>query len=433
MLIILSVSLLFYIGFIFIPPIYQLLISLAMACGLFDLVPETIIGFRMWDIGILLFFTTFAKTLLIKKSSDKKKFFYEKLLLIMLAFFIIVFLWSILIYGYPIVASVKSGRFMIIGISTYFIYSLVFKKYGISKFLRVIYIALYILLLLAVAQYFSGLDLLKGLEREFEDKLRYIPIFLIISSVFFWSHLYQFISKEKVKFHQLLYIVLYCTVLLLTFGRALYFVHFLILPLFFFIAVKKREIHLLKSYIFCFFALLTFGIFLFSGALDSFIERAATGVSIITNEDSASANGQHDTFSGRLDLLNSRVKTIMKKNMLLGYGFIHDEVARKRYKHLLTYNPKKQESMLYLADNGWATIFLLTGLVGAFLYTLLFISVFISYFTNQSKNNFFPVRLGFFLAFNTYVILTINNSVFYGELQLPMYLLAGYTYLTEKA
>ncbi|MBD3377454.1 hypothetical protein GF406_20670 [candidate division KSB1 bacterium] len=428
----LGFSFVLYACFWLISPVYQLILSLALTANVFDLAPKVIFGWRIWDFGIVLLFTTGLKSIIVnRRIFFKRRFFYESILILLCLHGLIILLWSIAVYQYPLILTLKAARWLLLGLVSYFIYVNVLNNYGVDKICKYLYIIFFALLFLVLIQYFFKIDLFRGLRREYRESFRYIPIFLLLSSVFAWSNLYNMMTDNKVSVHGIVYVVFYFTATLLTFTRGNYIAHFLVVLFFLLITLKNRKIKLIKTFAFgsigCFFL----AILLFTGKLDYIIDRSFSAIEIISGHQAAHEDDQ-DTYTGRIALFNNRFNAVIQKNPAFGYGFLHQEVALKKgYKEILSFDPVKGRH-LHLADNGWATIILNTGILGAIIYLALFAGVFMSFFKHKAAAGLSPLRLGFFLAFTLYEIISFINTAFIHDIQLPLWLLAGYTYTTSK-
>ncbi|MDY6822427.1 MAG: O-antigen ligase family protein [Thermodesulfobacteriota bacterium] len=420
---------LLYACFWFLSPVYQLILSLALTANAFDLAPKVIFGRTIWDFGIVLLFTTGLKSVIVNRNFFKSRFFHENILILLFIQGLIVLLWSIAVYQYPLILTLKASRWLLLGLPSYFIFVNVLNNYGIDKVCKYLYLIFFVLLFLVLIQYFFKIDLLMGLRREYRESLRYVPIFILISSVFAWSNLYNMMTDNKVSVHGIVYVVFYFTATLLTFTRGNYIAHFLVFLFFLFITFKNRKIKFIKTLAFTSIGCFFLAILLFAGKLDYIIDRSFSAIEIISGHQAAHEDDQ-DTYTGRIALLDNRFNAVLQKNPAFGYGFIHEAVALKKgYKEILSFDPIKGR-YLHLADNGWATIVLNTGVLGALIYLALFISVFISFFRHRALAGQLPLRLGFFLAFTLYVITSFINTAFIHDIQLPLWLLAGYTYTT---
>ena len=232
-----------------------------------------------------------------------------------------------------------------------------------------------------------------------------------------------------------MYLVLAIFVVLTTFTRGVYFAFLLLNLLAPAILLFHKKLKLNKMLITFFICTFSLILIIPTGKLDSFFDRAMTGLELVSNEKLELKLKKEDTFHGRLAVLKERMQMVANKNIVLGYGFIYEEIAMRTLKYKTgTPHTITQQLAFFSADIAWANMFSYTGYVGVTIFVILILSVIANYFHNKPKKltKFFLLRLSFFLQFIYLVIVMLNGATFTLDVEIPCLILAGYTYSSSK-
>lgn len=438
-------------GFILLKPRFQVLIALAVMTQGFDLAPALLFGQLIWDYGAVLMFIPAIRVFLSRKNEPVKSAVYINMLKIYIVWMLLSLIWSIVIYGYPVLTSIKVARVMIIGTFVYFILLRLYQvdKYAFQFFMNMMYLITYGLLILATLQFVFKVEIFSGLVTTYGNEKRYLPVFLPISLFYLWNICARLLSSEKVQTHAVVYMILTFFITAMTFTRGIYLSVFLIFLLMMFFLVKGQKLRIHSTMIFVVsFVLLITGVVI-SGVFDGVINRAMSGISLVTSGAVNQGNKSHDadTFTGRRELVKERFGMTLDKNPFFGYGFIHENDIPDSLRNSLEYGsiintPEYAEkyayghpyvTAFYSADIGWADMITKTGIVGFFIFILFFASMFVNYMKDNrlNKSYYFP-RLAYFLQANMMFLLMFNGNPYVGlAVQLPFYLIAGYTYTSQ--
>ena len=186
-----------------------------------------------------------------------------------------------------------------------------------------------------------------------------------------------------------------------------------------------------------------------SGYFDQVINRAMSGISLVTSGtvNQNSENHDADTFTGRRELVKERFMMALDKNPLFGYGFIHENAISEPLRNSLKYGSiintaeyaekyaygHPYVTAFYSADIGWGDMIMKTGIVGFLIFIFFFIFMFMNFMKEKKINKgYYYSRLAFFLQANMMFLLMFNGNPYVGlAVQLPFYLIAGYTYTSQ--
>ncbi|MGA1824851.1 MAG: O-antigen ligase family protein [bacterium] len=272
-----------------------------------------------------------------------------------------------------------------------------------------------------------------GLIKEFDGKIRAVPIIFFFVFVYLWHNLALSLSGKKISFFDKLFIVLMFFSILISYTRGIYIalalVSYLLAAILFFhghLKVNRTVIGLYLAFILSIIIIPT-------GKLDKCINRTKSGVEAILGNEVK--KGVPNTYQGRIALFGERAYMILKKNPIIGFGFIHEEILRARKIRVMVGNIDDAGYIkMYSADFAWANIIVYTGFLGLTVFIFLIICFIINFFSSSKNNNndFYFYRLSCFLQVITLIILMCNGDRFTSQVQIPFLMLAGYTYTSHK-
>lgn len=441
--------------FLVLRPRYQILITFILMCGGFNLLPSVVMGWHIWDLGIPLLIIVYIKSLIRNKELSFSMPFYTVILRVFISWMVFCFVWSLLVKGYQVVDVVKVSRELIIGYCTFFVFMRVFTtdREALPFLLKSLYVLTFALLIIVVIQSFIGTKILTGLYRAYGTTTRFLPIFLPICLFYFWLLSARLLSGEKIAVHAYLYILLVLFAVVSTYTRGIYMTFLLIS--FYMVVILIREGRMRAgSFIAASSALvMVLALALGTGIADRALGRLMSGLSLISQNEATVTNSKEtdDTFTGRYMLLGERIQMVAETDPIFGYGFLHEDNISSRFRakldygsviHTAEYNEKyiwghPYVLALYSADIGWADIVLKTGLIGLFLLLMFLVIIGGAYFgaivkrrgLRRSPDYF--IRLAFYLQFSTVPILMFNGNPLVVNVQIPMFLLAGFAFYTS--
>ena len=168
------------IGFCLLPPRVKVLIAFFVMTSCFDLVPRILFRIDVWDVGAILLLIAWLQLSLRKTLVPASTIGYVVGLRIILGWMTLCLLWSILIYEYPGLNSVKASRQMIIGVLSFFVFKELFTvdKGAYEFFNRELYVATFVLLPVCQVQFVLHKPILFGLSCEYGDVTRSLQAFL---------------------------------------------------------------------------------------------------------------------------------------------------------------------------------------------------------------------------------------------------------------
>jgi O-Antigen ligase len=431
----------------------KILIAFFIMSQCFDLAPRIIYGKLIWDYGAVLLLIAAAQLMfqwMFKKKTEPVRGSVCIIVLgVFTAWLFFCLLYSLLIYGYPILDTLKMSRQMVIGYLSFFIFLGLFAvdKHAFKVFMKWLYIITFSLLIVAIIQYITGRPLLFGLHREYGSITRYLPIFLPISLLYLWYILSRYFAAEPVKKHEFMYAGMVVFVTAITYTRGIYIAVLFSFLTMLFLLFKRGKVKVNTATIFI--VVLTMGItvLMAGGWADRVINRAASGIEILFSGKVVSSKIDEDTYSGRWMLLKERFELVSEHNPIIGYGFIHEDNIPKKLRNSLKYGsvintPEMVRKYkyghpyvlaLFSADIGWANIVLATGFIG-FLIFLIFIGSFLlSYREKQIDDaRLYHFHLAFYLQTITLLLLMFNGNTFTNQLQIPGLMIAGYLYCSSR-
>jgi hypothetical protein len=446
--------------FLFLQPKFKVLISYIWMMQFLDVAPKLVFGVYAWDYGAILMLLTATQVFVMKPVTYPGKHTYLTVLKIFFVWLLICFAWSLFIYDYPLMHTIKNARSLIVGYMMIFIFIRLFSVQPESfRFLMKWFYWLTLLLMpVVILQYVLQKQLLFGLIVEYQGDLRAVPIFLPFCLLNFWIILTKVLTGEKQEFHETVYLFLALLVVALSFTRGIYISVLitglvLILNLF---RDKALKIAILPKVAVA--GILIGALFFVSGLGQKVVGRAFTALEILVSGSSSEritedSKKNDDTFSGRIGLAEERFALVMEKNPVVGFGFIHEDDVPSDLRSSLRYgtalggtadDPQAYSRTyafsghyilgFYTADIAWADLVISSGLVGIVLIICFIVSFAFGHLGNRSGEHpmGYAVKTGLFLQIVQTFMLTFNGNTLYGAVHIPAFLLAGYA-MTKQA
>lgn len=433
--------------FVLLSPRVKVLLAFFIMTVCFDLAPRIILNKDIWDFGAVLLLVAGVQLLFMKRQSTSYRAGFVTLLQIFIGWMLVCLLWSILIYGYPVLDTLKASRQMIIGFLSFFIFLRLFDtdQNAFNFFMKALYVGTFILLPITIAQYFIGRPLLFGLHREYGEVIRSLPVFLPICLLNFWFIASKLLTADRVAKHELLYAGMVTGVMVLTFTRGIYLAVLFVFCVMLIILTLNKRLNTRAATAFFSLSVLCVTVLLFGGMLDRVVARLASAVDVVTLEEVSKKGPDVDTFSDRLALTKERFILVAEQNPFIGFGFLHENNVPAKLRNKLRYgSPIATPEYLdkyrsghpyvpafYSADIGWAEMVIKTGILGLCIFLLLIVSFVIHYNKKETAVSVYHLRLGFFLQTLTLSLLMFNGSTFVGLVQIPSFMLAGYLYCSR--
>lgn len=433
------------LAFLYLGIIWKVLLAFIVMSQGFDLLPQIVYGVLVWDIGAIMLLVAAAQLMLVRQKEPAIRAVSITVMWAFIIWLAFCLVYSLLVYSYPVLNTLKTSRQMIIGYLSIFVFLRLFRadENALPTILKWLYPITYTLLLLAIVQQVIGTPILKGLVVEYRGAVRYIPMFLPIGLFFLWTIMSKYLQGERITIHEAVYGGLVLVVVATTYTRGIYIAVLASFLLMFFLLQLKGQLKATPVVIFI--ALISSGVAVLTlgGWADRVISRASSGLSVLLDERGASSKVDVDTFSGRLGLVKERIALVAKLNPIVGFGFLHEgdvpENVRRTFKRgSIIYSPEMKMKYakghpyvlaLYSADIGWSNIVVNSGFVGSLLF-LLFVGAFLfSYKKMKSQNS--PLshhRLAFFLQTVTLLLLMFNGNTFTTNVQIAAFMIAGYLF-----
>jgi hypothetical protein len=439
-----------FMAFLAVQPKVKALISFFLMMQFFDMAPNLLFGMYVWDYGAILMLVTAVEVFLRKPIGESPKHGYLTVLKIFLMWLLICLLWSLLVYQYPLMHTIKNARYVVLGYFMTLIFIRLFSvQPGSFEFLmQWFYRLTFVLMPVVVLQYVLHKPLLFGLASDYEGVLRYIPAFLPFCLLNFWIISAKALSSEKPALHEFIYMALTLVTVALTFTRGIYMVvivtaGLLVWNMFWDRTLKASSVILVASA----GILLVVGL-MASGAADRVVGRAVGGLELLNSGDASSrVTKKDDTFNGRLGLAAERFSLAWAQNPVVGYGFIHEDDVPSDLRKSLKYGTPLGGTAadptaysrgyeltnhyilgLYTSDIGWADIVISTGWVGV----LLLAAVMLTFVSGRyrKRGDVHPmgqaVGAGLYLQVVMMFLLMFDGNYFYSNVHIPAFLLAGY-------
>jgi hypothetical protein len=441
-------------GILFIPlkPRFKALVSLFFLMDCFNVAPEIWFGISVWDFGIVALFFMWAE-LCLRDSNYKPDIpKYMLALKTFIVWMVICFLYSLLVYRYNVLDTIKSSRQMILG----YLSILAFRRLFISDpgsmefMFKWIFRFTLLLMMVIIYQYIKNEPIMYGLIREFNGKVRAVPIFLTLCMYGFFQIYIKFICGNKVARTEVIYALLAVVVISISFTRGIYLATAFALLCSLLIILKRGAVHgssvvKLLALIMVFLPLL--GYF---GALDGLTKRFGNAITLITQSgklDSDQQKNLDDNFTGRMLLAAERFSLVAGHNPIIGYGYLHEERVPNALRLSLHYGGGNtvitqlsdqkyyfdDGLALYSADIAWPDIVLTTGFVGLGIFIWFIIVLVRDFFSNavHRGNEFIELRTALFVQIIVYILLMFNSNYFYSVVHLPGLMIAAYSTLNR--
>jgi len=397
----------------------------------FGLIPADILDpvgiHNLWDLGLFIMFLSSIPFFL----GDYKKVnidsSYLKFFLVFLSVVIAATIWSITMFKYDLVDTLKSSRDYL-GYFAFFLCLSMFikdERYKKTLFIYLYYI-LFFLIIMYILQYVTDLEIFAGhrVDYEFQGKeiSRNVPIIFSLFFIFLWYNLGAWLSGRKTLKGGKVFVILAYGATLLTLTRGIYIATFLCTLLVILYFLKRKEINLSKM-TFLFFAALLMSLFLFAdNPFSKRIGEISEGVS---------DTGSDSTFLFRLAILGERAQLAMEKSPAWGLGFYHPQNEADLGLIFGPWEEDRNSHALWSADIAWANIVYQMGLIGVISISLFFIS-FIAHFPRIIKHNRFleDDLIGFavYVELIRQMILMWIGASFTSNTQNVSLFLAFYTY-----
>lgn len=447
---VIPVGIIFTTFFLLLKPRSKMLLAFFVMTLCFDLAPRKVYGRDIWDIGIVLLLLAWLQLILMKPGGQDFQYRYIKAIKLFLFWMGFCFLWSVFLNEYPVVETIQASRQMILGYLSFFAMLKLFAddERALRYFLKSFYVLTYVLLFVCMVQYALSRPLLSGLIIEYDGAVRALPVFLPICLLNFWIIATKIFSGKSFAFHEILYASLVFFLVLVTYTRGIYFaVAFTALVMLATLFLERR-LKIERAGSVAALSVIFGALLISAGLLDRVIQRAASGVHLLTATNAPQKKIQDDTFSGRVALADERFKLVAERNPVVGFGFIHENnvlerlkikfrygsiVGTEKYRRQYAYTDQYTVA-LHSADIGWPNIAIDTGFVGFTLFMAFLVGFIVHYYKNTKivRDDIYPVRLGFFLETVTLIMLMFNGSSFVSLVQIPLFMVAGYTICTKQ-
>lgn len=438
--------------FLWLRPRYKILVSFIIMTYGFNIIPRSIMNVDIWDPGAVLLLISGAQLIFMKAVTEPLKANYLTALKLLIAWLCICLIWSLVIYQYPIFETLKASRQLIIGYLSVFIFIRLFRvDAGALEFLlKVFYWLTFCLSAICIVQYLLHIEILFVLTTTYGNTFRFIPTFFPISTLLLWVISSKLLSDAHVKWHEFLYLLMVAMVTATTFTRGIYIAVPTIFILMFVILLKSRKMKFNRTFAFLASSVSLILILALGGVLDNVISRAFSGIELISGKaikPNHASKDNYDTFTGRLATTMERFEMVSEKNPLVGFGFLHEDLVPLAVRNKIKYgsvittekylkmyaNSSTYTLALFTADIDWANVVVYMGFVGLTLL-LCFILLFVIHYLNNISlrgDKYYFFRLGTFLQLLTLVLLMFNGSTLTSMVQIPAFMIAGYTFFTS--
>jgi O-Antigen ligase len=442
-----------FMVFLLLPPKVKALISFFLMMHFFNIAPDKVFGVYAWDYGAILMLVTAAEVFFRQPALEPRDHTYLTVLKVFLAWLLICFSWSLLIYQYPIMHTIKSARYMVVGYSMTLIFIRLFavQTDAFEFLMKWFYRLTFLLMPVFLLQYVSKTPLLFMQIGDYEGALRAIPGFLPLCLLNLWIILARFLSSERLAAHEWIYAALVLVTVALTYTRGIYLAFIFTGGLLMFTMSKDRTLKASSVFGAALAAIVVVTVLAVSGVAGRVVGRAANGLQMLESDSSTSGQRKDDTFAGRLGLAAERFSLVWAQNPVVGYGFLHEEDVSADLRNGLRYGTPLGGTAadptafsrndadghytlaFYSADIAWANVVIMTGYVGVVLLIALMLTFVLEHYRNVDGIHpmGYAVRIGLFLQLVMTFLLMFDGDSFYGNLQIPAFLLAGYSLTRE--
>ena len=440
------------LAFLYLQPKYKVFISFFLMMQFFDLGPGLLFGMYVWDYGAILMLVTAVDVFLRTPVLELPKHGYITVFKIFLAWLLICFLWSLLIYQYPVLHTIKNARYLLVGYSMTLIFIRVFsvQPESFEFLMKWFYWLTFVLMPVVLLQYLLDRPLLFGLIVEYEGAVRALPIFLPFCILYFWVILVKLLSSQRLAAHETIYLTLAASTIALTFTRGIYIAVMLTTVALMWTMSWDRTVKALSALKAMTAGALMIVVLLAFGAGGKVVDRIASGLHLLSSGDTASvkqSKENDDTFNGRLGLAAERFSLVWAKNPILGYGFIHEDDVPSELRGSLRFGTPLSGTAadptaysrfngvtdhytlgFYTADVAWADIAISTGWLGVLLLIIVVLVFVLGHYRQRGGTHpmGYAVRTALFLQVLVAFLLTFNSNSFYSNVHIVAFLLAGY-------
>lgn len=420
--------------FLFLPPPYKVLAAFVMSLNLFNFAPVEIQGIKLWDVGMILFFIATIELLFRSKPKPRKMRLNQKLFMLFWIYLVIVLIYTLVFLPYPEMLSIKAARYMVVGYCTIFTFLLLFRdEESFRVFLQGLFVLVFIGTIVHIVQYFMKSTILFGYQQEYLRNLRSIPIFIPLTIVFFVHNLIKLLSGAKLKLMELIFTLSAAISLLLTFTRGIYFILVIISLLLMGLLLLKLKLKIGRLIMYLSMLLLSLFFLISTGTLDSILNRGQETLNSLSGVSEANERVKSsDTFSLRIALLKERMAMISERNPIMGFGFIHEEVAQRTLHWRVGTLSKNGKKALATPDIAWANLITYTGFAGTALFIIWILGFIFSFplreslsydYTSQSISTY---CMAFYLSVLAMLLMMMNSSIFTLDAAIPGFVIAGY-------
>lgn len=435
----------------------RMLVAFLLMMQFFDVVPNLFLGMYVWDYGAILMLVTAVDLYAFKRVNTRiDSFPYLQVMRLLVGWLVICLAWSLIVYQYPVVHTIKNARYMVVGYAMTFIYLRFFQveRDGFEYLMKWTYRITYALMPVLLLQYLLKVPLMAGLVREYEGEVRAVPIFLPFILLNLWRILTRMVTGAGVGWRDALYATMAAIVIAITFTRGIY-----LAAIFGFMAVigaasvdgRARAGALLRAAAVVGVAL---AVLVVSPVGQKVVGRAINGLSVLSGKTAhMSEVSADDTFHGRLGLAQERFVLSWDKNPLLGYGFIHEDDVPSELRSGLLYgtvlagtaeDPEAYSRTydysssfvlgFYTADISWADIVISTGVVGVALIIWVVVAFLVGHFVRRGGPHplGYEMKTAIWTQILVLFLLTFDGNNFYGAVHIPALLFAGYALSTSS-
>lgn len=441
-----------FMAFLALQPKVKALVAFILMMNFFNFAPDMLFGMYVWDYGAMLMLVTavevYARTPILEPPRNA----YLIVLWIFLAWMVICFIWSLLIYRYPLMHTIKSARQVMVGYSMAPIFIRLFRvQPGAFEYLmKWLYWLTFAAMPVMILQSMLHKQLLFATAIEYEGVLRTVPVYLALSMLNLWILSVKMLSQEKLAVHEWIYGVLALATIALTFTRGVYAAALITAAALLWIMARDGRLKATSLIMAVSLGALLIVAAVAAGVADKVLDRAASGFSVLGSVEATSAPGRKldDTFSGRLGLMQERFSLASAENPIVGYGFIHEEDVPSEVRSRLKFGTplggtaadptlyaraaaysSVQMLGFYTPDIAWPNIIISTGWVGVLLFVTLLTTFFIGCCRRMGIEHpmGYAVRTGLVLQMVTMSLLTVDGPVFWSAVHVPAFILAGYS------
>jgi O-Antigen ligase len=452
----LAVALIGLLLFLTLQPKVKALVSFVLMMQFFDVAPNLLFGMYVWDYGAILMLITAIELFFRNPVQEPVKHGYLVALRIFLAWMTVCLLWSLLVYRYDVMHTIKNARYMVLGYFMTLVFIRLFSvQPGSFEFLmKWIYRITFAVMPLVVLQFLLHRQLLFGLVSEYEGALRDVPVFLPFCLLNFWIIGTKLLSAEKLAVHEYFYAALVLATVALTFTRGIYIAVVVTAGLLVWTMVWNKTLKASSLFTVAGCGMLLLIAVVASGAAERVAGRALSGLQLLSSQDSSTLSPRKDdTFNGRLGLAAERFSLVWERNPLIGYGFIHEDDVPSELRNSLKYgtalggtaaDPTAYSRSyaysgnyvlgFYTADIAWADIVISTGWIGVVLLITLMATFASGHYLHSDRLHRmgYAVKTGLFLQIAMMVLLTFDGNNFYTAVHIPALLLAGYSLASTR-